>query len=76
MNKAVIFDKNTIDFVLDLLNMTTDEEGFILEKDSMKQITTKDGNKIHKNELCFISKNELSTCDLHSLMNIVKLYLK
>ena len=55
--KSITFDKSAKDFVLKTFNKTTDEEGYIVEKDNPKQrVLTSDGEEIKMEEFACIKK--------------------
>lgn len=75
LNKtAVLFDQNTVDFVLDVLDKTTDSQGFIVEKGSMERVITPEGIEIRKSELGLVVKGsqKFIMSDLDSLMKFAK----
>ncbi len=69
------FDKSSKADVLDLYDKTTDEEGFIVEKDNINQrVLTPKGEEIHINEWAGIMKGSESfvKSDAFSLLEIAK----
>ena len=81
----IIFDKNTIWFILEIFNKTVDKNNYIIDKETKEKVLTIDGEEIKidelggvvkgkNNEICFIKG------DLSSLMDYVNLdkieYLK
>jgi len=73
-DKTIItFDKGATDFVLDIFNKSTDNDGFIIEKDSAR-VLTPEGIEITSDQLCVIKKGseKFIAGDLTSLMKLAK----
>lgn len=55
--KVVTFDKSAKNFILDSFNKTTDEEGYVIEKDNPTQrVLTSDGLEIKQEEFGGVKK--------------------
>jgi hypothetical protein len=69
----ITFDKEGVDFVLDVFNKSVDKEGFIVEKNKTR-IITPEGNEIQKSQLSVIKKGseKFIAGDLTSLMKLSK----
>jgi len=71
----IIFDESSKDFILEMFGKTTDEEGFIVEKENPSiRIQTPEGREITKQQLAVITKGsqKFITADLTSLMKLSK----
>lgn len=70
---SITFDKSAKDFVLETFNKSTDDEGYIVEKDSPNQrVLTPDGEEIKKEEFAGIKKGseKYIKSDLVSLIKL------
>ena len=53
----VLFDKTSVDWVLNIFDKTIDKNGFIIDNDKNKVLCSK-GKEIQKSELLGIKKNK------------------
>lgn len=69
----ITFDKGATDFVLDIFNKSTDNDGFITERDNTR-VLTPEGIEITSDQLCVIKKGseKFIAGDLTSLMKLAK----
>jgi hypothetical protein len=71
----IIFDESGLDFILEAFGKSSDDEGFIVEKDNPTiRIQTPEGREITKHQLAVITKGsqKFIAGDLTSLMKLSK----
>lgn len=69
----ITFDKGAKSFILETFNKTTDQDGFIIERNGTK-VLTPEGNEILSDQLAVIKKGseKFIAGDLTSLMKLTK----
>ena len=76
MEPKVIFDKNSVHFILDVFNLKVRADGIIVDKDRQPVLDFIHGEIIHVDELAGICKQGLLKGDLSSLMHLAELQTK
>ena len=46
MSTDIVFEESRIEYLLDLFDKDVDDEGYIIEADTQKRVTSSDGNEI------------------------------
>lgn len=72
----IIFNKGAVQFILDIFNLTTTENGYVYDKFTNKQIYYPDGDQVNINTIAglLLDKDEKAIFiknDLFSIMDIV-----
>lgn len=69
MNKTITFDKSVTKDILNMFNLSTDKEGYIINKNK-KKVKAIDKKPIKINEFAGICKSGLIRNDLCSLIDV------
>lgn len=65
MKQKIIFNKSTVQFILQALNKTVDGDGYVIDVNSRKHVLDMDGKKFKPKKLKGISKDCWMTKDIH-----------